>query len=150
MSGIELRGTPDFLVGSTLDTGTAGGLMEIELERLEKKLDLGVRFVVTRPVFDIHLFRQFIKRVDTTRVAVLPTVLLLKSAGMARYMDRNMKGISIPPDLIRSIQKAPDKPRECIHIAADTIKHLRDMGMPGVLISTVGWEDRLPRILDLL
>jgi len=150
MSGIELRGTPDFLVGSTLDTGTAGGLMEIELERLERKLDLGVRFVVSRPVFDIHLFRQFIKRVDTKRVAVIPTVLLLKSAGMARYMDRNMKGISIPPDLIRSIQKAPDKPRECIHIAADTIQHLRDMGMPGVLISTVGWEDRLPRILDLL
>jgi 5,10-methylenetetrahydrofolate reductase len=131
-----------------VDSGATGGLLELELERLEKKIEAGVRFVVTKPVFDLHLFQQFLKRVDTSRVAVIPTVLLLKSAGMARYIDRNIKGISIPAGTIRGIQKAPDKPRECVRVAAETVRHLRELGLAGTLISTMGWEDRLPRLLD--
>ncbi len=148
MAGIELRGSPGFLVGSTVDSSATGGLLEIELENLEKKIEAGVEFVVTRPVFDLHLFQQFLRRIDTKRVSVIATVLLLKSAGMARYIDRNVKGISIPSEMIRGIQKAPDKADECIRIAADTARHLKEMGLAGVVISTVGWEDRLPRVLD--
>lgn len=148
MAGIELRGAPQFCVGSTIDTGASGGLLEIELENLAKKIDFGVQYLITNPVFDLRRFQQFIKRVDTSRVAVIPTVLLLKSAGMARYMDRNIKGISIPGEMIRNIQKAPDKVRECINISADIITRVKEMGMAGILISTVGWEDRLPQILD--
>ena len=81
-------------------------------------------------------------------VAVIPTVLLLKSAGMARYIDRNIRGISIQPELINRIQKAPDKREECIKIAGEIILRIKEVGMPGVLISAVGWEDRIPQILD--
>jgi 5,10-methylenetetrahydrofolate reductase len=148
MAGVELRGAPQFCVGSTIDTGASGGLLEIELENLTKKIDFGVQYLITNPVFDLRRFQQFIKRADTSRVAVIPTVLLLKSAGMARYMDRNIKEISIPSDMIRGIQKASDKVKECVRIAAELITRMKEMGMAGVLISTVGWEDRLPQILD--
>ena len=67
---------------------------------------------------------------------------------MARYIDRNIKNISIPSETIRGIQKAPDKQEECIRIAAELINQLKDMGMAGVMISTAGWEDKVPRILD--
>jgi len=67
---------------------------------------------------------------------------------MARYIDRNIKGISIPPEIIRDIQKAPDKVRECLRVTAEIITRIKEMGMPGVLISTVGWEDKLQQILD--
>ncbi|MCP4666054.1 MAG: 5,10-methylenetetrahydrofolate reductase, partial [Deltaproteobacteria bacterium] len=148
LAGIEVRGAPRFCIGSTIDTGASGGLMEIELENLEKKIDLGVEFLITNPVFDLHRFQQFVKRIDTGKIAIFPTVLLLKSAGMARYIDRNIKGISIPSEMIRGIQKAPDKVRKCIDIAGEIITHVKDMGMAGVLISTVGWEDKIPQILD--
>jgi methylenetetrahydrofolate reductase (NADPH) len=148
LAGIELRGTPAFCVGSNLDTGAPGGLLTIELENLRKKIDLGVEYVVTNPIFDIRRFEQFLKRMDGIKIAVMPTVLLLKSAGMARYIDRNIKGISIPAEMIRDIQKAPDKVAECVRIAAGIITRIRDMGMAGVLISTAGWEDKLPQILD--
>jgi methylenetetrahydrofolate reductase (NADPH) len=91
---------------------------------------------------------QFAKRMEGIKIAVIPTVLLLKSAGMARYIDRNIKGISIPAEMIRDIQKAPDKVRECVTTAAGIITRIREIGMTGVLISTVGWEDKLPQILD--
>jgi methylenetetrahydrofolate reductase (NADPH) len=148
LAGIELRGVPRFFVGSTLDTGAPGGLLNIELENLKKKIDLGVEYVVTNPVFDVRRFEQFVKRMEGTKIAILPTVLLLKSAGMARYIDRNIKGISIPPEIIRDIQKAPDKVGECLRIASEIVTRIKEMGMPGVLISTVGWEDKLPQILD--
>lgn len=148
LSGIELRGSAGFCVGSTLDTGAPGGLLNIEIENLKRKVDLGVEYVVTNPIFDLRRFEQFLKRIDVKPLAVIPTVLLLKSAGMARYIDRNIKGISIPPEIIRDIQKAPDKIKECVRVAAQIIGRIKDMGMPGVLISTVGWEDKLPLILD--
>ncbi len=148
MAGIELRGAPQFCVGSTVDTGASGGVLDIELENLQKKIEFGVQFLITNPIFDLRRFQQFAKRVDTAKIAVIPTVLLLKSAGMARYIDRNIKGISIPAETIRNIQKAPDKVKECIKIAADIITRIKAMGMAGVMISTVGWEDRLPQILE--
>jgi len=147
LAGVELRGAPRFCTGSTIDSGATGGLLEIELENLRKKVGLGVEYVVTKPVFDMRRFQEFVKRIDKGPVAVVPTVLLLKSAGMARYIDRNIKGMSIPPEMIRRIQTAPDKVVECIRIAAETIGRLKEMGMPGVYISTVGWEDKLPQLL---
>jgi methylenetetrahydrofolate reductase (NADPH) len=100
-------------------------------------------------VFGSSLHPLFlIKRIDTANVAVIPTVMLLKSAGMARYIDRNIKNISIPKEMIRDIQKAPDKLKQCIKISAELIGHFKEMGMAGVMISTVGWEDKLPQVLD--
>lgn len=148
LAGIELRGTPQFCIGTTVDTGAAGGLLDIELENLNKKIECGVEFIITNPIFDLRRFQQFVKRVDTSKIAVIPTILLLKSAGMARYIDRNVKGISIPPEMIRDIQKAPDKTKECIRIAGEIISRMKELGMAGVLVSTMGWEDRLPQILD--
>jgi methylenetetrahydrofolate reductase (NADPH) len=148
MAGIELRGNPQFFVGCSFNAGVTGGALDLELEELNKKIDCGIQFVVTTPVFDLDRFQKLLKRIDTDRVAVIPTVLLLKSAGMARYMDRNIKHISIPPDVIKSIQQAPDKIRQCINIAGETIPRLKDMGVSGVLVSTIGWENRLPQVLD--
>jgi 5,10-methylenetetrahydrofolate reductase len=148
MAGIELNGAPDFFMGSVIDTNAPGGLLDIELENLQKKVDYGIEFVITNPIFDIHSFRQFTKRVENMPVSVIPTVLLLKSAGMARYIDRNIKNVSIPSEMIREIQKSPDKKAQCIKIAAELINEIKEMGMAGVMISTAGWEDRVPRILD--
>jgi len=67
---------------------------------------------------------------------------------MARYINQNVPNITVPPELIRSIQKAPDKPRQCLKIAAELISQFKEMGMGGVMLSMTGWEDKLPQILD--
>ena len=148
LAGVELKGAPSLCIGSTINAGATGSLLDVEMAHLKKMIASGVDYVITNPVFDLRRFDQFIKRVDTTKIAVLPTILLLKSAGMARYIDRNIRGISIPGDITRGIQKAPDKVKECVRIAGDTISRVKEMGMAGVLISTVGWESKLPLILD--
>ena len=148
MAGIELQGSPHFFVGTTFNAGATGGAMGIEVEELKKRVDLGVQFVITTPVFDVKGFEHTLERIEGFGAAVIPTVLLLKSAGMARYIDRNISHISIPPETIRSIQAAPDKVRRCVQIAGELIGQLRELNVAGVLVSTIGWEDKLPQILD--
>lgn len=148
MAGIQLQGVPRYLLGTTFNAGATGGALDIEIEELNRKIELGVRFVVTTPVFDLFRFQKTFKRLDAGKVAILPTVLLLKSAGMARYIDRNIRHISIPQELIRALQKAPDKVNHCIKLAGETISSFREMGVAGVMVSTIGWEDKLPQVLD--
>ena len=148
MAGIDLKGSPRFLVGSTVQAEAKGEGLETEIELLNQKSSSGARFFITPPVFDLSAFGPFINRIDRSRIAVIPTVLLLKSAGMARYMSRNVEHVVIPESVITRIQNAPDKVRECIQIAAEMISALRSEGFSGVSVSTIGWEDKLPDILE--
>jgi 5,10-methylenetetrahydrofolate reductase len=149
MAGIEISGAPEFMVGSTVNAGARGKSPELELEEMNKKMMAGAKFFITPPLFDKTALDPFLKRVDRSRAIIIPTVLLLKSLGMARYIQRNMEHVYIPDELIDRIRKAPDKVRECIHIAAQLITTLKQEGFHGVLIATLGWEDRLPEILEL-
>ena len=144
LAGVELKGAPRFLVGSTVNAATSAP--ELELAELDKKMAAGARFFVTPPIFDLGVLEKFRKRLEGRQVYLIPTVLLLKSVGMARYIDRNLQ-IHIPPDLIRRIQEAPDKVRACVQIAGELVAALKEKGAHGVLISTIGWEDKLPGIL---
>ena len=148
MAGIELFGSPEFLVGSTVDAGAMGKSPELVLEEMNKKMDAGTQFFITPPIFDLSAIEPFTKRVHLQQVNIIPTVLLLKSLGMARYMARNVDHIYIPDDLIRRIQKSPEKVRECVLIAAEIVNTLKAEGFSGVLLSTIGWEHKLPEILD--
>ena len=148
MAGIELAGAPEFLVGSTINAGTLAKSPELETEEMNQKIEAGANFFITPPLFDIAAITPFLKRVDRQKTIVIPTVLLLKSLGMARYMARNMQDVYIPEELIERIRKSPDKVRECIRIAGELVKTLKREGFDGVLLATLGWEHKLPEILE--
>jgi methylenetetrahydrofolate reductase (NADPH) len=147
MAGIELNGAPIFLVGSTVDAGTRDKSPELIREEMDQKREAGARFFITPPLFDISTIEPFLKRVDGTKSKIIPTVLLLKSLGMARYISRNVNNTFIPDALIQRLQKAPDKVSECIKIASEMVATLKKEGFCGVQLSTIGWEDKLPEIL---
>jgi len=148
MAGIELSGSPDFLVGSTVYAGAPGKSPELELEEMKKKTEAGAQFFITPPLFDLSTIQSFLKRVDLNQTKIIPTVLLLKSLGMVRYMARNVDHVYIPDSLIQRIQKSPDKVRECVRIASEMVTTLKQEGFSGVLLATIGWEHKLPEILE--
>jgi 5,10-methylenetetrahydrofolate reductase len=148
MAGIELAGSPEFTVGSTANVGAVGKSPELEIEEMKKKITAGTQFFVTPPLFDVAAIDPFLKRVDRSKAIVIPTVMLLKSLGMARYIERNMKDVTIPEEMIKRIRKAPDKVRECTRIAGELVTTLKREGFDGVLIATLGWEHKLPEILN--
>lgn len=147
LAGVELAGSPQYLLGSTVNPGADENSLESEIAEMNRKIAAGVEFFITPPLFDIDAIEPFLSRVDRRQVNLIPTVLLLKSVGMARYIGRNVPHVHIPDTLIQRIQKAPDKSRECIRVASEMIDTLKKEGFSGVLISTLGWENRLPEIL---
>jgi methylenetetrahydrofolate reductase (NADH) len=146
MAGVELRGAPNFFVGAAVNL--APGSTEVELAALDQKLTAGARFFITPPVFDLTVLERFVKRLGDRGAYLIPTVLLLKSVGMARYIERHMEHIDIPPETIRRLQNAPERTRECVQIAAELVAALKAKQVSGVNISTLGWEDKLPQILS--
>jgi 5,10-methylenetetrahydrofolate reductase len=148
MAGIELAGVPRFIVGSTVNAGASGQALSLELDIMKKKIESGTGFFITPPVFDVAGIQPFLERVDLSKTRIIPTVLLLKSVGMAKYIERHMDNIKIPAAIIDRIQKASDRVRECIKIASETVSMLKKEGFGGAFISTLGWENRLSEILE--
>ena len=148
MAGIEIAGSPEFLVGSTVNAGAKGKSPELELEEMNKKMEAGASFFITPPLFDVASLKPFMKRVDRNKTIIIPTVLLLKSLGMARYIAQNMPYVYVPEWLIERLRKSPDKVHECIQIAAELVATLKQEGFDGVLLATLGWEHKLAEILE--
>ncbi len=146
LAGVDLKGAPRFLVGSTVKMPAGGAALDSELSELDKKIAVGARFFTTPPVFDVAGLDSYRKQVGGRQAALIPTVLLLKSVGMARYINRHLD-LKIPEEYINRIHKAADRVRECVLIAAEIVAALKDKGYAGVHLSTIGWEDKLPAIL---
>jgi 5,10-methylenetetrahydrofolate reductase len=120
---------------------------ELQLIKMEQKINAGARFFQTQAVYDIDSFVKFMKRVEGFQVPVLAGVIPLKSVGMARFMNKNVAGVFVPEELIQKMSEAEDKAQTGIQIAADLIKGLKTV-CQGVHIMAIGWEKKVPQILD--
>ena len=148
LAGTDLQGAPQFVVGSTANAMATGAELEREVEEVAKKRDRGVAYFVTPPLFSVTSIEPFLKAVDGLRVTIVPSVLVLKSAGMARYVNTHVGNVQVPEDLIRRIRASADAARECVRIAAETVSALKREGLGGVVVAALGWESRIPEILQ--
>ncbi len=150
MAGVGLSGSPQFLKGTTLNTCLRGADREKELDRMKRLIDLDVKYFITQPLFEFEMTHAFVKTAQKNNVKIIPTVLLLKSLGMARYMARNMESVNLPDSIAERIQKAPDKVKECSNIAKEMIREVKANDFGGVNVSCMGWEKRLPELLGVM
>ncbi len=147
LAGMELKGSPEFFTGFSLKSAKNEMALNAELDLAKKKVKEGAKFVITPPVFELNSFKGFMEKARDLGVPVIGTVFLLKSVGMARYISANIPGANIPEDTISRIRKAPDRISECINIAGELIQGLGEH-CQGVHLVTMGWENRIPGILD--
>lgn len=145
MVGNPLHGAPKFFVGAVVNPG--GNPLEAQIIKMEKKIAAGAAFFQTQAVYDLSAFEKFMKRVAHFKVPVLAGIIMLKSAGMARFMNKNVAGVFVPEPLIQRMAKAEDKVKTSIEIAAELIKELKGM-CQGVHIMPIGWESKVPALLD--
>ncbi len=148
MVGNELQGKPSFFPGAVVNPGAdTEASFELQLIKMEKKINAGARFFQTQAVYDVDSFVKFMKRVEGFEVPVLAGVIPLKSVGMARFMNKNVAGVFVPEELIKRMSEAEDKAQTGIQIAADLMKELKGI-CQGVHIMAIGWEKKVPQILD--
>ena len=148
MVGNELQGKTSFFAGAVVTPeADTEAKRELQLIKMEKKIATGARFFQTQAVYDVDRFAKFMRSVEKFNVPILAGVIPLKSAGMARFMNKNVAGVFVPEELIDKMAKAEDRTAVGIEIAANLIKELKDI-CQGVHIMAIGWEKKVPAILD--
>ena len=118
-----------------------------QMKEMEKKIRLGVEFFITTSVYDLVQFEAFMGKARTFGVPVIAGLMVLKSAGMARYINKHVQGVLIPEEIVERLMKAPDKILASIEIATEIIHGIKGL-CQGVSIIAMGWEDKVPRLLD--
>ena len=145
LAGQKLKGSPSFCLGAVVTPGA--NPIEPQIMKMEKKVKAGAQFFQTQAVYDPKRFEEFMNQVKHLNVPVMVGIVLLKSAGMARFMNKNVAGVHVPEDLIEEMDEATDRRQESIEIAARLIKEMKDL-CQGVHIMPIGWERLVPAVLD--
>jgi 5,10-methylenetetrahydrofolate reductase len=145
MMGNELDGKPDFCLGAVVTPG--GNPLDMQIMKLEKKVAAGAEFIQTQAVYDAAAFADFAEKVKHLNVPILAGIVLLKSAGMAKYMNKNVAGVFVPDSLIEEMTKTTDKVKTSIEIAARLIRELKPY-CRGVHLMPLGWDKHVPAVLD--
>lgn len=147
LGGKELMGRPRFCLGARVEGWEDAAQAQARAVEAKAAVDKGASFVVVPPVFDLEALAAFTQAAQGLGAPVIASVLLLKSVGMARYLNHNLPGSKISEETIQRIRAASDRAAECVKIAAETLSGLRPL-CGGALLVAAGWEDRLPSILD--
>lgn len=148
LGGNELDGTVSFCAGAIV-TPEADPL-EPQLLKFEKKIEVGAEFIQTQAVYDLDRFKEFMKYARQFKVKILAGIILLTSAPMARFMNKNIAGVSVPQELIDEMAGAPKGQAlaKGIEIAGRMIKRIKEEKIcDGVHIMAIGKEEVVPDIM---
>ena len=148
--GDALTSKPAFFIGAAWTP--LGPPVEFRVLRLAKKVAAGADFIQTQAVYDIKAFAaQLKKAVDmglTEKTAILPGIIVPRSAGMLRYMHNNVPGVTVPEELIARMKDAADPAAEGLKVTVELIEQVRELdGVKGVHLQAIEAEELLPDII---
>jgi len=146
MKGNKLVGAPPkFCMGAVVNPGADP--LEPQIIKMEKKIAAGAEFFQTQAIYDLKIFENFLNKIKHLKTPILGGIVLLKSAGMAKFMNKNVAGVFVPDNLIKEMEETKDKAAKSVEIAARLIKELKPM-CQGIHIMPIGWDKVVPRVLD--
>ena len=142
--------------------------VELQLMKMKKKIEAGAKFFQTQGVYETESMKPFKELADKYGVYLMAGIIPLKTAGMAKYMNASVPGISIPDALIDRLKasmnngiegledekaikklKAKNQKEEGVKIAAELIAKFKEEGLVhGVHIMAIGAEELVPQIIE--
>ena len=147
VDGKELSNKMEFTLGSGVEAPWGKNVPKRGMEEMEDMMNVGTGYFLTTPIFDVDHFAKFMKQVNTFNVPVIAEVMILRTAGMGKFLNRHFKSGLVPDWVIQKLMSAPDKTKASIELFADTINSLKDI-CQGVHIITIGGEDKLGDYLN--
>jgi methylenetetrahydrofolate reductase (NADPH) len=146
MEGHELSQAPDFAIGAVVNPNFEP--IDLQLLKLEKKIEAGAEFIQTQPVYDPRKFEAFMKRVEAFHAPVQMGFVLVKSAQMARFMNERISGISVPESWITELEGAQKEnpKKKCIQMSSALLMDVAPM-CQGIHFMPMGWSDVVPQII---
>jgi methylenetetrahydrofolate reductase (NADPH) len=149
----ELDVSPRLFIGAA--SNPFADPTEFRVYRLAKKIASGADFVQTQCIYNMDIFRDFMKKaVDMglhEKCYILAGVTPMKSVGMAQYMAKAVPGMDVPESLINRLRGAGKgkAAEEGIKFALEEIEEFKEMeGVAGVHLMAIEWEHKVPEIAE--
>ncbi len=138
--GIDPGGNPigkptPFVIGVGVNPGAID--LDHEIRRFEWKVEAGAEYAITQPVFDVSQLKSFLKRIEHCRIPIIPGIWPLTSYRNAEFLNNEVPGVSVPPDILERMRRSDDGPaalREGVKIAQEMLAELRPY-VQGVQVS---------------
>jgi methylenetetrahydrofolate reductase (NADPH) len=150
--GLDINGKP--LDGNTTFFAGAAAAPEVEpfivtRPKLVKKAVAGARFFQTQAVFDPQKLTMFCEAVEPLEVKIIAGILVLRSAKMAEYINRNIPGLKIPQAVVERLASSPNAAAEGVRIATELAVRCRGL-CHGVHLMAMGRDEIVPEIVAAL
>ena len=145
LSGNSLKDGPNFFRGAVVNVAVPD--LGREIARMEKKIESGAQFFQTNAVYDPSGFEAFMKRVEEFNVPILAGIIMLKSARQARYMTERIPGVVVPDHLTVELERAENLAEASIEMTGRIVRNVAPM-CQGVHIMAIGWERRIPAVME--
>ncbi|MFQ5464694.1 MAG: methylenetetrahydrofolate reductase [Thermodesulfobacteriota bacterium] len=145
LKGKELRGATDFYIGAVV--APEADPWEPEEIKFVKKIGAGARFFQTQAIYDMDRFKRFFDENERHGARILGGILLLKSAKMANFLNRNVPGVNVPQGLIDELEGATDELAKGIEIASRQLRELKGF-CHGAHIMAIGQEESVVQIIE--
>jgi len=149
IAGNDLLGAPAFCIGASAHP--AADAIEPQLIKFDKKVAAGALFFQTQGIFELDSLRRFMQYASQFEVKILAGIIVMFSARMAQYMNKNVPGIMVPQETIDELATAEKGKRlqKGIEIAVRDIRAIKEENLcHGVHIMAVGKEGIVPQILE--
>ena len=151
LCGEEMKVPPKLFIGGVANP--FADPFEFRVVRLEKKIAAGADFIQTQAILDMERFERFMELVRSRgldqRAYILAGLMPIKSAKMARYMQKNVAGMMVSEDICRRLEKAEDVKAEAVELVVEQIKQVQKIkGVAGVHLMAVAWEDIIPTVVQ--
>jgi len=151
LGGSKCKNPPHFFLGAT--TNPFADPMELQLVRLEKKINVGAKFIQTQSIYDLERFERFMEKVRERGLhkrAYIQAGILVNKSLKSIQMTQLVAGMIVPDEYIKRFEQAQDKQAEGVNIAVELIDKLKKIeGLSGIHIMAVGWEEIVPQIVKL-
>ena len=143
----QLDGAPKFFKGCCVTP--CADEMDLQIIKLERKVAAGAQFVQTQAVYDPAAFETFMKKIAHIKVPVLVGIVMLKTAGMAKYMNSSVPGVNVPDGIVKKLADAPkeDRQKVSIDICGQLIRQMKGL-CQGAHLMTLGWDHCVPAIIQ--
>lgn len=136
--GSKIEGAFSMLVGAVANPFQKP--LELNMLRVQKKVEAGAKFIQTSPVFDLENFGNWmsaaVKSGVTAKAAILAGVLPLGSVEEAERLRKTYTDYSIPDSVIERLKKAGNaeaQRKEGVAICLETITKLKSIkGLRGI------------------
>jgi methylenetetrahydrofolate reductase (NADPH) len=132
LSGRVLEPAPHLFIGAVENPGAPP--YEHRVARAAKKAGAGARFLQLQISFTPDRLEAFMAGAVASglaaRCALIPSILIVRSALALKFVEDKVAGIQVPPELIARAEAAADQQHECFEIACELADHARSL--PGV------------------